>query len=202
MMSEERLVRTSKALSKYLRHDPGAIGLALGPGGWVGIDDLLRGLAGRGIRVTREELGEVVAGNDKKRFAIDEAGEKIRAQQGHSVEVDLQLERAEPPDLLFHGTPGRNLESIFREGLTKRARHHVHLSPDIETATRVGSRRGRPAILEVDARGMAGAGHAFYRSGNGVWLADHVPPAFLRLRDGGDPRMAGEGGSSLAPGRR
>jgi putative RNA 2'-phosphotransferase len=168
MMSPERLVRTSKALSKYLRHDPGAIGLALGPRGWVGVDELLRALAARGVRITRDELDEVVAGNDKKRFAIDEAGAHIRAQQGHSVAVDLELEPAEPPGLLYHGTPEKNLDAIFREGLTRQSRHHVHLSADVPTAIRVGSRRGRAAVLDVDARAMAEAGHAFYRSGNGV----------------------------------
>lgn len=197
MMDPERLIRISKTLSKHLRHSPDAIGLELEPGGWVGVDDLLRGLQSRGFRVTRAELDEVVAANDKRRFAFDATGGRIRAQQGHSVEVDLQLEPAIPPDLLFHGTPERNLEAIFREGLVRGNRHHVHLSGDIPTAIRVGARRGRPAVLKVDARGMSEAGSVFYRSGNGVWLTDRVPPEFLRRlpgaqADGGTPGAAPE----------
>ena len=180
-MAEKRKVRLSKFLSRHLRHDPAGLGLTLEPGGWVPIDALLAGTAAAGFRFTRDELDEVVRSSDKQRFAIDETGTKIRANQGHSAEVDLQLEPADPPAELYHGTADRNLAAILRDGLLKMARHHVHLSPDTPTATKVGQRHGKPVLLVIDAAGMRGAGHAFFRSANGVWLVDHVPPRYLRL---------------------
>lgn len=179
-MNNRRLVTVSKRLSLHLRHSPHSIGLDLGPGGWVRIDDLLAALAGHGFTVTRAELGEVVAGNDKKRFAIDETGTSIRASQGHSVPVDLGLTPSSPPSLLYHGTVARFLPAIRREGLKPMNRHDVHLSPSYETAVRVGARRGKPVVLEVDAAAMAEAGHEFRVSANGVWLTGHVPPGYLR----------------------
>ncbi len=181
-MTEERLVKTSKFLSKHLRHQPERLGLALAPGGWVGVDDLLAACAKRDVRLTREELNEVVAHNNKQRFSLDETGTRIRANQGHSVEVDLQLEPAAPPDGLYHGTGHRAAEAIRREGLKKMSRHHVHLSPDIQTARAVGARHGRPVIFAVDAAKMRKAGYTFYCSANGVWLVDAVPPEYLRER--------------------
>jgi putative RNA 2'-phosphotransferase len=121
-----------------------------------------------------------VAGNDKQRFAFDETGQQIRANQGHSVEVDLQLEPAQPPAVLYHGTNERSVPAILAAGLRKMTRHHVHLSPDLATARKVGGRRGRPVIFEVAAGKMAAAGFAFYVSANGVWLVDSVPPEYLR----------------------
>jgi putative RNA 2'-phosphotransferase len=180
-MTPRERTRLSKFLSLYLRHQPEALGLVLEPGGWVEIDALLRGAAAAGMNITREELEEVVRESDKQRFAIDETGSRIRANQGHSAEVDLQLEPAEPPAELFHGTPERNLEVILRDGLKKMARHHVHLSPDVSTATKVGERRGRAAILVIDAARMHAEGHVFFRSENGVWLVDSVPPVYLRV---------------------
>ena len=176
---DRRLVRVSKYLSKYLRHRPEELGLALMPGGWVEVDALLAASAHRGFPIGRDELEEVVARNDKKRFAFDESGTLIRAQQGHSAPVDLELEPAAPPATLYHGTPERNLNRILQNGLLKMRRHHVHLSPDEATARVVGARRGRPAVLTVDAREMHRDGYAFYRSGNGVWLVEHVPPRYL-----------------------
>jgi len=178
-MNNERLVKVSKRLSLHLRHRPDAIGLRLAPDGWIGIDVLLAALARHGLALTRAELDEVVAGNDKKRFAIDETGTLIRASQGHSVPVDLGLAAAQPPDLLYHGTVGKFLPAIHAEGLKPMNRHDVHLSPTRETAVRVGSRRGKPVVLEVDAAAMAAAGHEFRVSANGVWLTAHVPPEFL-----------------------
>lgn len=180
-MTHRERTRVSKFLSLYLRHQPEALGLALEPGGWVAIDALLRGAAAAGMNITREELEEVVRKSDKQRFAIDETGARIRANQGHSTEVDLQLEPADPPAELYHGTPERNQEIILRDGLKKMARHHVHLSPDVATATRVGERRGRAAILVIAAAQMHAEGHAFFRSSNGVWLVDSVPPVYLRV---------------------
>lgn len=180
-MNEKRKVRISKFLSRHLRHAPADLGLILEDGGWVLIVDLLAGAARAGFEFTREELDEVVEESDKQRFAIDDTGTKIRANQGHSVEIDLQFEPVEPPVVLFHGTAERNIPAILRDGLQKMARHHVHLSPDTETATRVGQRHGKPVVLIVDAANMWAAGHTFFRSVNGVWLVDRVPPEYLRV---------------------
>jgi putative RNA 2'-phosphotransferase len=147
--------------------------------GWVEVNALLAASAHRGFPISRDELEEVVARNDKKRFAFDESGALIRAQQGHSAPVDLELELATPPTTLYHGTPERNLTAILQDGLLKMRRHHVHLSSDEATARVVGARRGRPVVLAVDAEKMHRDGHAFYRSGNGVWLVEHVPPRYL-----------------------
>lgn len=180
-MDERRTVKVSKYLSKHLRHQPERIGITLDPSGWVPIDELMRACAGHGFPITRAELDHVVAANDKQRFAVD--GDRIRANQGHTVTVDLGLPPAEPPAYLYHGTVGRVLDVIRTEGLRPMDRHHVHLSPDRETATRVGARRGVPVILSVDAGAMHRAGHIFHVSTNGVWLTDSVPPQFLRLRE-------------------
>jgi putative RNA 2'-phosphotransferase len=179
-MDEKRLIKVSKYLSKHLRHQPERLGLVLAPGGWVEVEQLLQACARNSFPISRAELEQVVAQNDKQRFAFDESGRLIRANQGHSVEVDLQLEAVEPPELLYHGTADPNVASILKSGLQKMSRHHVHLSPDVETARRVGARHGRPVILAVDAGAMHRAGHLFYRAQNGVWLAEEVPPEFLR----------------------
>jgi putative RNA 2'-phosphotransferase len=178
-MDRRRLVKTSKYLSRHLRHDPGRIGLTLEPGGWVRVDDLLAALRERNFALTRAELDEVVQRNDKRRFSFDEPGERIRANQGHSVDVDLGLEPAQPPRELFHGTGAGSVEAVMRAGLERMSRHHVHLSPDVETATRVGARHGAPVVLRVDAAAMSGAGFEFFHTANGVWLTDRVPPQFL-----------------------
>ena len=151
MLDEKRLVKISRYLSKHLRHEPERLGLELEPGGWVRVDLLLAACASHAFAVTREELEEVVSRSDKKRFGFDETGERIRANQGHSVEVDLGLAPAVPPAVLFHGTPEGNVDSISRDGLSRMDRHHVHLSPDFDTARRVGARRGRPVVFRVDA---------------------------------------------------
>jgi len=184
MLDSKRLVRISKYLSLHLRHQPERLGLTLAPGGWVGVNELLAAAGRNGFPITRDELQEVVRRNDKQRFSLDEAGSRFRANQGHSTDVDLQLRPVTPPALLYHGTPESFVEPIRREGLKKMARHHVHLSPDAETATRVGSRRGKPVVLLVDAAAMAAAGFVFFLSDNGVWLTDHVPPEYLRATGG------------------
>ncbi|WP_329546669.1 RNA 2'-phosphotransferase [Streptomyces sp. NBC_01356] len=178
-MDERRTVKVSKYLSKHLRHQPGRIGLTLGEGGWVEIGTLIEAAATHGFRFTREELDHVVATNDKRRFAVE--GTRIRASQGHSVEVDLALPVATPPAYLFHGTVARNLDAIRAEGLKPMNRHDVHLSPDRETATGVGARRGRPVVLSVDAAAMDRDGHVFHVSANGVWLTGAVPPQYIRF---------------------
>ena len=176
---DRRLMTVSKYLAKHLRHQPDALGLALGPGGWVNVDDLLAASAGAGFTISYDELIECVETNDKKRFAFNETGDLIRANQGHSVEVDLQLEKREPPEILFHGTVEQFLVSIMAEGLKKGKRHHVHLSKDIDTARKVGARRGKPVILQVATGRMHSEGYTFFRSVNGVWLTDAVPADFL-----------------------
>ncbi len=130
--------------------------------------------------ISRDQLEEVVAGNDKQRFAFDPTGTLIRANQGHSTAVDLQLEPAVPPPLLYHGTGAQHVETIRRDGLKRMARHHVHLSIDVPTATKVGARHGKPVVFEVDAAAMHAAGYTFSVSANGVWLTDAVPPEYLR----------------------
>ncbi len=179
-MNETRLIKVSKFLSKHLRHDPEGLGLTLPLGGWVGVGDLLAACARRRFEVSRAELDEVVTKNSKQRFLFDPTGTLIRANQGHSVEVDLQLAPSAPPDLLYHGTGHQTAPLIAEIGLEKMRRHHVHLSAETETARAVGSRHGRPVIFTVLAAQMAEAGHLFYRSDNGVWLTDRVPPEFLR----------------------
>lgn len=182
-MDEAHLVKTSKYLSKHLRHQPERIGLTLAPGGWVSVDDLLAACAKNQMSLSLTELEEIVARNSKQRFAFDETGTRIRANQGHTVYVDLQLSPAAPPDRLYHGTGHTAVETIRREGLRAMSRHHVHLSPDTETARRVGARHGRPVVFAVDARAMREAGHVFFCSANGVWLVDAVPPEFLQTVD-------------------
>jgi putative RNA 2'-phosphotransferase len=179
-MDEKCRVRISKYLSKHLRHEPERLGLELAPGGWVRIDDLLAACARNHFPITRDQLDEVVAGNDKRRFSLDPTGTLIRANQGHSTPVDLQLEPAVPPAVLYHGTGAQHVEAIRSDGLKKMARHHVHLSIDVPTATKVGARHGKPVVFEVDAAAMHQAGHTFYVSANGVWLTDTVPPEYLR----------------------
>ncbi|MER6535575.1 RNA 2'-phosphotransferase [Streptomyces sp. 900105755] len=176
---ERRTVKVSKYLSKHLRHQPERLGLSLDEAGWVEIDTLLAAAAAHGFPVSREELDHVVAANDKQRFAVE--GTRIRASQGHSVDVDLGLPPATPPPYLYHGTVARNLDAIRSEGLRPMNRHDVHLSADRETATRVGARRGRPVVLSVDAAAMHRDGHVFQISANGVWLTRAVPPRYLRF---------------------
>lgn len=166
----------SKRLSYLLRHAPHEAGLTLGVGGWVPLAPLLKNL-----RVTRGQLERVVAESDKQRFSlrITEQGEQIRANQGHSVPVDLSLEPQTPPETLYHGTHTKAVAEIIQHGLKRMNRHHVHLSADKATAQKVGARRGKAVIFVVDAARMHATGHLFYCSENGVWLVDRVPPEFL-----------------------
>jgi putative RNA 2'-phosphotransferase len=173
----------SKLLSLLLRHEPERIGIELDAAGWTDIAALLEALHAHGVDLTRQQLDELVASSDKLRFAISADGRRIRANQGHSVQVELELPATTPPAVLYHGTIDANLPGIRARGLQKGERHHVHLSADIETATKVGGRRGAPVVLAVKAGEMAAAGHTFLCSANGVWLVDHVPPAFLELDD-------------------
>jgi len=144
------------------------------------VDALLVACADSRFTISRTELDEVVARNDKRRFSFDVTGSRIRANQGHSVEVDLELQPAEPPAVLYHGTGQKSIASILATGLDKMARHHVHLSSDVETATKVGMRHGKPVVFAVDTTAMWQAGLTFFLSANGVWLVEKVPPRYLR----------------------
>ncbi len=180
-MNNTRLVKISKYLSRHLRHQPERIGIVLQNGGWVKVERLLKACKKNNFPISRWELEEVVTNNDKKRFSFDETGNLIRANQGHSVEIDLQLEHQIPPHILYHGTGHKSVESILKNGLSKISRHHVHLSSEITTAQNVGARHGRPVVLVVDAIAMHEDGYIFYCSDNGVWLVDGVPPKYLNL---------------------
>ena len=171
----------SKFLSLVLRHQPETAGLELDPAGWICIDALIAGAATAGTEMTRDDLDRIVRESDKQRFTISTDGQRIRAAQGHSVEVDLGLIPVVPPEVLFHGTAERNVQAILGEGLKPQSRQHVHLSPDAETARKVGARHGKPVILTVAARAAHDAGQTFWQAENGVWLTGLLPPEYLDL---------------------
>ena len=175
------LVKVSKFLSYVLRHAPESIDLPLDANGWASIDELIAKAQAKGTRLELDAIHEAVATNDKQRFAISDDGTRIRASQGHSIEVDLALAQQAPPDRLYHGTATRFVESIRQQGLIPGSRQHVHLSADRDTATTVGSRHGKPVVLDVDARAMHADGIVFYRSENGVWLTAAVPAQYLSI---------------------
>lgn len=176
---EKQLINKSKFLSLVLRHRPEAIDITLDENGWVSIDVLLQALASSGTPINSDELMQIVRENNKKRFTISEDGARIRAAQGHSIDIDLKFQPVEPPSVLYHGTVAEFVPSIRQEGLRRRSRQFVHLSSDEDTARAVGMRRGRPIILRVDAGSMNAGEHAFFLSENGVWLTEHVPQRFI-----------------------
>jgi putative RNA 2'-phosphotransferase len=173
-------VRISKLLSYVLRHAPESIGLTLTSDGWVDVNDLLEACGRAGHSITREQLQSVVETSDKQRFSFSEDGSMIRANQGHSTNVDLALAPLEPPATLYHGTATRFIESIMKQGLIKGKRHHVHLSESIETASAVGQRYGKLQLLKIDAGEMHRNGFKFFKSANGVWLTESVPSKYIR----------------------
>jgi putative RNA 2'-phosphotransferase len=171
---------TSKFLSYVLRHEPQAIGLTLDSEGWADIDALITGAQQAGKTLDLDLIRVVVAGSDKKRFAISDDGQRIRAVQGHSTDtVAIQHEAKEPPEFLYHGTATRFLDSILAEGLRPGERHHVHLSQDTVTAAAVGQRYGKPVVLKIEALRMHQQGFVFFQADNGVWLTEQVPLAFI-----------------------
>jgi putative RNA 2'-phosphotransferase len=178
------MVRTSKFLSLILRHKPEEIGLTLDANGWADVEDLIRLANQHGTALSRPLLEQVIAESDKKRFAWSEDGQRIRASQGHSVKVDLDHPVSKPPELLYHGTAARFIDSIRSTGLHSADRQHVHLSPDVVTATSVGQRHGKPVVLIVRAGAMSSAGHKFFLSANGVWLTERVPAEFITFPTG------------------
>ncbi len=179
MTKNDTITSTSKFLSLILRHQPQTVGVTPDRNGWVPIEELLDKCRAHGRPVTRALLEEIVATSPKQRFAISEDGLRVRANQGHSIEVELGYEPAHPPEWLFHGTVGSALQAIRAEGLKKMSRHHVHLSSDETTARTVGARRGKPIVLRVAAGRMSNDGHVFFQSTNGVWLTEHVPGVYI-----------------------
>ena len=184
----------SKFLSLVLRHKPQAAGITLDSAGWVGVDELLAGCARAGVAITHDELLSLVRTSDKQRFSLSDDGTRIRANQGHSVEVELGHAPATPPEVLWHGTAEKHAASIRGQGLVKGQRHHVHLSPTPETAGAVGRRHGRLVLLEVAAGRMHRDGFTFHLTPNGVWLIDHVPPAYLTFPEN---QPHGQGGDEI-----
>jgi len=176
---DNHAVRISKFLSLALRHQPEKYGLRLSQSGWASVEELIEASRQRGIEFTLEELQNVVASNDKQRFSLSEDGLSIRANQGHSIEVELGYAPTAPPDVLYHGTAERFLHSIKQQGLIKGKRHHVHLSADPDTAMKVGQRHGKPVVLKVEAGKMSQDGFVFYLSANKVWLTESVPSQYL-----------------------
>ena len=176
---KDRAVRISKFLSLVLRHQPEKVGLNLDHEGWVSVSELIAAFGAHGFPLTMEELQEVVRSNDKKRFSFSPDMLFIRASQGHSVTVELGYEPKQPPPVLYHGTAERFLSSIRQQGLIKGRRHHVHLSENTVTAETVGGRYGKPVVLRIDSERMQRDGYSFFRSDNGVWLAESVPAEYI-----------------------
>ena len=175
----------SKFLSYVLRHDPASIGIELDANGWTDIETLLQQATSHGRRMTHDDILRIVSDSDKQRFAVSEDRTQIRANQGHSVKVDLALSHTSAPEVLYHGTIARFLESIRVQGLLKGQRHHVHLSEDEQTASQVGARRGKPVLLRIASGEMGQSGFLFYRTANGVWLTDHVPLEYIIFPEDG-----------------
>ena len=180
-MNEKQKKKIGKFMSLILRHDPQKIGIELDDAGWASVDELLQGLKRKRHALSFEQLEDIVATNDKKRYRFNEDKTRICANQGHSLKLDLELEEVEPPEVLYHGTASRFMKSIRQQGLIKGSRHHVHLSLEKETARNVGMRHGIPIILPVSSGAMSRAGYTFYRSENGVWLVESVPPKYLKF---------------------
>lgn len=176
---EKNLKNISKFMSLVLRHKPEVIGLELDENGWADLQELITKLNIKGAVVDEATIHQIVETNEKKRFAFNDDKTRIRANQGHSVKVDLQLNPATPPAILFHGTAEKVIASIMKKGLLKQERHHVHLTANRETAMSVGGRHGKPVVLEIDAEKMAADGFEFYLSENDVWLVEIVLPEYI-----------------------
>lgn len=183
MTNEKEITRISKFLSLVLRHKPEQISLELDSNGWADVNELIQKCKQSNIPLSLDILKHVVETNSKKRFAFNEQQNKIRANQGHSIEVELELKAIEPPDILYHGTAERFVSSILEKGLLKQQRRHVHLSSDIETAINVGRRHGRPFVFEVLAYQMFSDNYQFFLSDNGVWLTNDVPSKYLKTKE-------------------
>lgn len=172
------LTKISKYISLILRHKPETIGISLDKHGWANVQDLIKGV-NKTYKLNMEMLEEIVETDDKQRYSFNEDKTMIRANQGHSINVDVELEEAMPPKYLYHGTATKYMESIWNTGLMPKSRLYVHLSVDAETAIRVGERHGKPMVFRVRSKSMYDQGFKFYKSKNGVWLAEQVPVEFL-----------------------
>ena len=177
-MNPKDLQRVSKYISLILRHNPEAAGITLDSHGWADVDELLHGISSK-YPIDRETLESIAANDEKGRYSFSDDGKSIRANQGHSINVDVELEEKTPPETLYHGTAERFSASIEREGLNPGTRLYVHLSLTPEAAKKVGQRHGRPIIYAVNSAEMAKSGYVFYLSANGVWLTERVPAEFL-----------------------
>jgi len=179
-MDTQKLKKTSKFLSLLLRHQPELLNLQLEEGGWTDTKTLIQKINKKNDNFTFQELEYVVENNDKQRFGFNEDKTKIRANQGHSTKVEMNYQPITPPSVLYHGTATKNVESILKNGILKGARQYIHLSTDLETAQKVGSRHGKPYIFKIETLKMQEAGIQFYCSENGVWLVDFIPKEFLK----------------------
>lgn len=181
MGNQKNLTKISKYMSMILRHRPEVIGLTLDPHGWADVKALIRGIQGKYPEFNRKTLEEIVESDEKQRYSFDQNGMRIRANQGHSVHVDVDMEEMDPPEILYHGTGRKSLSSILEKGLLPGNRLFVHLSKDTETARKVGARHGDPVIFIVHAGQMAKDGYTFRLSANGVWQIPEVPVKYLEL---------------------
>lgn len=172
------LNKTSRFISMILRHKPGVIGIPLDEHGWANVSELVEGV-NKVHPLDMETLEEIVRTNEKQRFSFNEDKTKIRANQGHTIPVDVELEEKDPPEVLYHGTGEKYVESIDSTGLEPRQRLYVHLSTDKEMAVKVGQRHGKPVVYRVNSGQMAKNGYVFYLSVNGVWLTKAVPVQYL-----------------------
>ena len=168
----------SKYLCLILRHKPETIGITLDAHGWANVNDLIKGV-NKTHKLDMDILEEIVATDNKQRYSFNEDKTMIRANQGHSVNVDVELEEVIPPEYLFHGTATKYMDSIWKTGLVPKSRLYVHLSEDTETATNVGERHGKPIVFRIKSKCMYLQGYKFYKSQNGVWLTKEVPAEFL-----------------------
>ena len=181
-MDERDIVHISKFLSLVLRHRPEVVGMKLEEGGWLRVDELIAGAKEAGVSLNREVLRVVVEHSDRKRFSFSEDGQKVRANYGHSIPIDLDLEPIEPPEFLFHGSAVQFIDAIRREGLVPQGRQYVHLSPDEQTAAEVGQRHGEAVVCTIQARLMHESGFRFYRTVSGLWLTEHVPSEYIEFQ--------------------
>lgn len=177
--------KVSRYISLILRHKPETIGISLDEHGWANVNELIKGVS-KTYPITVDILNRIVETDDKQRYSFNNDRTLIRANQGHSIKVDVELEEVEPPEYLYHGTGTKYLDSIWKEGLVSKSRLYVHLSGDVETATEVGKRHGTPVIFRVLSGNMYRLGYRFYKSKNGVWLVDKVPVRFLEVTKYGD----------------
>lgn len=181
MSKSNSLTKMSKFISKILRHKPEIIGISLDECGWANVQELISGINAAGRQhIDMSMLEEIVRTDEKQRYSFNEDRTKIRANQGHSIPVDLNLESQIPPDILYHGTGLQSVPSISRQGLLPMGRMYVHLSKDYETAVKVGQRHGRCCVYEVNTLQMAKDNYIFYQSANHVWLTEYIPVQYLR----------------------